>query len=154
MISTSILRAQLVAAIRGISDVVAELNNDPENVVEYIEKENGDLYSTVNGRREPALIVVYTGFHWSGHQMTAWQRNFSIFVKAKGDPADLVEKLLDGVTTASGFPAGKALLYLVIHPAYNSMNMPNFERRSIVVDEKTNYDFWELTISFSSRGAQ
>jgi len=153
MISPSILRSQLVAAIRGIPEVVNALAGDVENILEYVEESGGDLYSTVNGMRAPGILVAAQGFHFAGDGQRLLAQDFSIFLKTNLDPFELATLVLNGRTGTSGFD-DLPLMFLSIHPRYHQMEVPALARQSIAVDASTNYDFWAITTSFLSRGGE
>lgn len=151
MIYPSTLRARLYAAICGIPEVVNALGGDVGNIVEFTEE--GDLYSSVNAKDPPGIVIAAQGFHFAGDQQRLLAQDFSIFLKTNGDPFELAGLLLNGVTQASGFD-NLPLMFLSIHPRYHQMEIPQLARQSISVDAKTNYDFWAITTSFLSRGAE
>ena len=153
MITATTLRHELYLAIAGITDVVNALAGDVGNIREYKEEENGDLYSTVNAMRSPGILIAAQGFHFAGDSRRLLAQDFSIFLKTNADVFELAGFLLNGVTSASGFDA-LPLMFLSIHPRYHPMEIPQLQRRSIAVDAGTNYDFWEITTAFLSRGAE
>lgn len=150
MIDPAILRAAQVAALRGLPGVVALLGGLPENVIDYEEEENGDLFNTIFALEPPKLLVVYQGTNPTGGARTMWQHNFSWIVRVAGSPTALLAAITTGTTAGGSIP----FVFDSIHPSYQSMTLPSMRRAVIPISDRASKDYWEITTSFISRGIE
>lgn len=150
MTDPATLRASFVAMLRDIPALVALHENDADNIVDYVEEENGDLFNTIWGLRSPKLLVVHQGTRPSGGQTTMWAQDFSLMVRQVGSPSAVLVAILDGIPATLG--NGLKLILQRVHADYQPMSLPSMRRAVIPVSDQSSKDYWEITTTFISRG--
>lgn len=141
MIAPSLLRSSIATVLRASNPVMANLDYNPLNVVDFQEK--GDLFSTVSKMKPKQLMVVYTGTVPAGRREAYWAHSFSLILRPEnGEPSSLFVALVD------------ALIDVEVHPLYHSTDLPSCQRRSIPVGDSTSFDYFEVTTTFTSKGVQ
>lgn len=151
MIDPATLRAEQVTALRQIPALVALLGGNTANIVDYEEEENGDLFNTIFALDPPKLLVVYQGTNPSGGSRSMWQHNFSWIIRVSTSPTAVFAAIVNGVRTGG---SGLALLYETINPAYQPMSIPVMRRALIPISDRASKDYWEISISFTSKGIE
>lgn len=142
------LRAALCGKLRLIAPLIALLDNDSDNVVEYIEQGRGDLNDAIY-KLEPSRILVYhAGMTWADSQPSAWVQRFGIAARVKGSPNAVMSAIMTGVPTGDTLP----LFTGNIRTDYNALNLEDWGRRFIPLNEFTFFSYWELLVNFTSRG--
>lgn len=129
------LRAALVAKLRAIPDLVTAVGGDSDAIVEYVEEEEGDWFSTIVSLESPCLIVACQGIT-PRTGMEYWQYNFSMVLMARWSPFAAFQAIVDGAMNET--------LIAGVHP----MQLPSMTRRSIPVSEQSSFDYWEINTAF------
>jgi len=151
MIDPATLRAAQVTALREIPGVVALLGASTENIVDYIEQENGDLFNAIWSLSPPKLLVVYQGTNPSGGSTNMWQHNFSWIIRVSGSPTALFAAIMNGSRTGGN---GLPFVHDSINNVYHPMGIPSMRRSVIPVSDMASKDYWEITTSYTSRGIE
>ncbi len=143
------LRHSLVEQLRGIPELVTLLRNDAANIVEYVDKDNGDLASTIKNLQKPKLLVYLNSVAGSPYPSKIIV-TFGIALRVN-EPTMVYATLLSGMSDTSGTD-GQPLLNSVVHPSYDPMYpVPSLDRRVIGVDSNSFFDYWEVVMSFRDR---
>jgi len=151
MIDPAELRAAQVTALREIPEVVTLLGADADNIVDYVEEENGDLFNTIWGLAPPKLLVVYQGTAPSGGSQSMWLHSFSWVIRVAGSPTALFTAIVNGIRTGgSGLP----FIHDSISDVYHPMGIPTMRRSVIPVSDTASKDYWEILTSYTSRGVE
>jgi hypothetical protein len=148
MISPDTIRANFVEALRSISSLVALLGNDADNIEEYVEEENGDLFATIRKLEPPKLLVAHQGTGLSGGQMSVWRHDFALILRPSSSAGAIFAEIVNGIPSGSSLP----MLNHPVHAKYHQMAVPTSLRRSIPVTEATSFDYWEILTNFTSKG--
>jgi hypothetical protein len=143
------LRSDLVDTLRDIPALVASLDNDAENIVEYVEEENGDLFNTIFQLVAPKILVVYQGSRPSGGAIPMWAHDYGLILRTTGSPTALFAAIINGVPASGG---GLTFMQYQIDPAYESTSIPTLRRAVVPVGENSSRDYWELSLTYQSRG--
>lgn len=91
----------IVSTLAAVPELVAALNNDPANVVAYIDR-NPDFNSTALAiyRQKPgSILVIWQETMLTQGEMEGWVHQFVIFVRAaRGEsPLTLIDLIINGV---------------------------------------------------------
>mgnify|MGYP003342656095 CR=1 FL=1 len=154
MTNPSVIRGLICEFLRACPDVLALLSTgNPADVVqEYVDEANGDYFGSVADLGTGRVLVAAHGWEPGGAQMARYVQRFSIVLKPKGDPALLASTIMNAKTSASGFDPDRSFVDSTIHPNYDPTVIPSFDRRTIRVDNNSNFDYWELNLAYASRG--
>ena len=136
-----------VAHLKGITELTALVPAD--NIVQYVESENGDLMRTIYDLRRPALLVYIQAIAQHGNPaLIRAQVGVAMRVAA---PITVYTTLLNGVSTVAG--DGLPTITSTILSPWSPMTIPAFERRFIVVDSQRVFDYWEMHAGFTDRNS-
>jgi hypothetical protein len=151
LVNPSEIAEALVAALRDIPDLVAELGGDETRIYAYHDR-FPDRVSHERAKEtmeHPAIMIVWMGTRLARReQHTAWEHRFSLFLRAKpetGDPPDSYYKLYRLILT--GVPAkgdGLEMQYATIHPDCLPFGEPGMDRTIDTVG----VDLFEISLSF------
>lgn len=153
MVKPSAIADALVAALRDIPELVAEVGGDSQRIFAYHDR-YPDRVSLELAKAElvgPCLMVAWQGTNLSnrdGH--SAWSHRFSVIMRAKreaGQPPDgyyLLHNLIISGVPASG--DGQEMQYATIHPDCLPIDDgPEISRQSDAVG----VDYFEVSLSFT-----
>lgn len=150
MIDPATLRTALVNALKDIPALVSALGNSAANIEEYVEQNEGDLFSKIASLKAPRLLVLYNGTGFAGGTRELWRHTFSLIVAATGSPTAVFALVVNGVPASGGNT--RVMLEYPIHAQYHQMEVPQLSRRVIPVSESSSFDYWEITTAYVSRG--
>lgn len=144
MTSPDAIRSAFVGKLRAIAALVALLGADDDNVVEYVEEDEGDSFAAIATLRPDQVLVIYQGtLPMTERQL--WRHSFSIILRPRGSPAAVFKQIVDGVPTGGG---GLSMLYETVVAGVLPMEVPTMSRRVIPVGENSSFDYWEITTAF------
>lgn len=149
MIDPATLRTAFVNALKDIPALVAALGASASNIEEYVDQNEGDLFSKIASLKAPRLLVIYSGTNQAGGQ-SLWRHAFSLIVCASGSPTAIYALVINGVPASGGNT--RTMLEYPIHAKYHQMEVPQLSRRVIPVSETSSFDYWEITTAFVSTG--
>lgn len=148
MTSPDTLRSALVTKLKAIAALVTLLGGDADNIVEYVEENEGDSFGAIARLAPPCLLVMYTGTTpATGREL--WRHNFSIIVRVSGSPAAIYKQIVDGVPTGG---SGVRMLMEPLAAGVHPMEIPALQRRVIPVSDQSSFDYWEILIAFTEIG--
>ncbi len=153
MVNPSAIAEALVAALRDIPDLVAEVGGDDQRIYAYHDR-FPDRVSLEMAKYEmpaPGVMVAWQGTRpGSRGEFNAWKHQFSIFLRSKAEtnePPDGYYKLHRLIMT--GVPAsgdGQQMQYATIHPDCLPMDdMPDISRQA----DAAGVDLFEISLSFT-----
>jgi len=144
----SALRAALVAQMKGIEELVTLVRENDANILEYVENENGDLFSRIQSLAPPKILVYLDGIE---PQRFPAKLAIAIGIAIRADdPTGIYSAMLQGISTADGAD-GQPLLCSTIHPNFDPMSIPSMGRRQIAVGQATIFEYWEMRLTFTDR---
>lgn len=151
MLDPTILRADFVAALRLNPTLMALLEQNPDNVVEYIDEDNGDLFSTIRSLTPPKILVIDDGAQPQGFPSTR-RRSFRIVIRPRRgtSPQSFEAAIANGIPTGSSL----AMEFMTINDKYSSMRDTSSRRNSIPISENSSLDYWEILTAFTSKGTE
>jgi hypothetical protein len=136
MIEPSAICDNLVALLRGIPDLVAEMDGDAGRIYAYRDQypKHVSLPLAIHQMPAPAVMVAWQGSGpGSIGNAQVWQHRFSIFLRCRAamdnEPSPysrLFRLIVKGVPADSGQP----LINAEVHPCCYPMDMPTIARAS------------------------
>ncbi len=155
MIDPSELITNLVAMLRDVPDLVAEMNGDFERIYAYHDQypKNVSLVHAIHQMPAPSVMAV-----WQGTQpglfggVDVWKHQVTLFLRARetlsGDPPSAYYRLFRLIT--KGIPAaqGIAMLNVTVHPSCYPMDLPMVQRQT----DAEGLDYFEVLLSFTEQG--
>jgi hypothetical protein len=146
MINPAELVDALVAKLRAIPELVAEMHGDPERIRAYhdLYPKRVSLALAIYEAPVPSILVAWQGTtpgrFGAGE---AWKHNLSLYLRA-ADYYRMLDLIVNGV------PAGGALkmLYSTIHERCHPMDLPSIQRAT----DEQGADYFEVTLSFTEMG--
>jgi hypothetical protein len=146
MINPAELVDALVAKLRAIPGLVAEMDGDPERIRAYhdLYPKRTSLALAIYEMAVPSILIAWQGtapgsFGAGG----VWKHNLALYLRA-ADYYRLFDLIVNGV------PAGSALkmLYTTVHPVCHPMDLPSIGRAT----DEQGTDYFEVTVSFTEMG--
>jgi len=155
MINPAELVDNLVALLRAIPDLVAEMDGDPERIYAYHDQypKKASLAQAIHTMPAPAVMAVWQGTA-PGTFGTAdvWKHQVTLYLRARetfdGDPTTgyyrLFRLITKGVPTGSDVP----MLNATVHPSCYPMDLPQIQRQT----DAEGLDYFEVPITFTEIG--
>jgi len=155
MINPAELVDNLVAMLRAIPDLVAEMDGDPERIYAYHDQypKKASLAQAIHTMPAPAVMAVWQGTA-PGTFGTAdvWKHQVTLYLRARetfdGDPTTgyyrLFRLITKGVPTGSDVP----MLNATVHPSCYPMDLPQIQRQT----DAEGLDYFEVPITFTEIG--
>lgn len=147
------IRSDLVSALRSIDGLVALLDNDEENIVEYREEENGDWPATLRSLDPPKLLVADEQLDWAFQTTNLWRAVFRLAARpARGvSPHALWFAICNGVPSNLGNTQN--FFTATLNASYLPAGLASpWSRWIIPVSEQTTFACWTALIEFRAKG--
>lgn len=155
MIDPSTLIDALVALLRDIPALVAEMNGDANRVYAYHDRypKHASLAYAIHQMPAPSIMVAWTGTQpgsFGGNEV--WRHQFTLYLRAResvdGDPPTGYARLFRLLT--KGVPAGtrQPMQYATVDPGCFPMDTPSIERQT----DAEGLDFFQVAMSFTEIG--
>ncbi len=155
MIDTSVLVDNLVATLRDIPELVAEMGGDPERIVAYHDQypKKVSLVHALHSMPAPSILVVWQGTApGSFGGFDVWKHQVSLFLRARetfdGDPPTPYYRLFRLITKGVPKSSGQQMLNTSIHPDCHPMDLPSIARQT----DAEGLDYFEVPITFTEIG--
>ncbi len=155
MIDPAELVDNLVATLRDIPDLVAEMTGDTERIYAYHDSypKKVSLAHAIHQMQVPAIMAVWQGTApGSFGGMDVWKHQLTLYLRARetlsGDPPTAYYRLFRLIT--KGIPAaqGIAMLNVTVHPSCYPMDLPMIQRQT----DAEGLDYFEVPITFTEIG--
>ena len=155
MINTAELLDNLVAMLRDIPELVAEMNGDPERIFAYHDSypKKASWVHALHSMPAPGIMAVWQGSGpGSFGGMDGWKNYVTLYLRARetfeGDPATtynlLFRLIIKGIPTA----AGVQMLNATVHASCYPMDLPPMERQT----DAEGLDYFQVPLSFTEIG--
>ena len=156
MINPGILVEALVARLRAIPELVAEMNGEPRRIRAYHYRypREASLARALYELDSPALLVVWRGTEPGRFGRDAvWQHRFSLFLRSREifdqeaatAAYQIVELLIDGIPEGGD---GQRMLDTVIDPSCYPMDVP----RVVAASDVEGVDVFEVELRLTEIG--
>lgn len=155
MINPAELVDNLVALLRDIPDLVAEMGGDPDRIYAYHDEfpKRSSLVEAIHQMPVPAIMAAWQGTQPASFGgMEVWRHQIALYLRAaettsSSPPAGyylLFRLITKGVPTSVGVP----MLNATVHPACHPMDVPSIARQTDV----EGLDYFEVSMSFTEIG--
>ena len=156
MIDTAVLVDNLVAALRGIPELVDEMGGDPERIFAYHDQypKRVSLAHAIHQMPAPSIMAAWQGTApGSFGGFDVWKHSITLYLRARetfdGDPPTPYYRMCRLIT--KGVPThgdGQPMLNLQIHPSCHPMDLPLIQRQT----DAEGLDYFEVVTSFTEIG--
>ena len=155
MIDPSEITTNLVAMLRDVPDLVAEVGGDPTRIYAYHDQypKNVSLVHAMHAMPAPSIMAV-----WQGTQpgffggVDVWKHQVTLFLCAKetfaGDPPSSYYRLFRLLTKGVAAETGQPLLNATVHTSCYPMDLPSIQRQT----DAEGLDYFEVPLSFTEMG--
>jgi hypothetical protein len=155
MINPADLVDNLVALLRDIADLVAEMDGEPDRIYAYHDQypKRTSLAHAIHQMPVPSIMTVWQGTApGSFGGMDVWKHQVTLFLRAQatfdGNPPTAYYRLFrlitKGVPTGTGVP----MLNATVHPSCYPMDLPAIQRQT----DAEGLDYFEVPLSFTEMG--
>ncbi len=154
MINPAELVDNLVAMLRAIPELVAEIDGDPERIYAYHDHypKKVSLAHAIHAMPAPAIMAVWQGTAPGAFGgVDVWKHSVTLYLRARetvaGDPPAYY-RLFRLIT--KGVPAGAEvpMLNATVHPSCYPMDLPLIQRQT----DAEGLDYFEVPITFTEIG--
>jgi hypothetical protein len=155
MINPAELVDNLVALLRAIPDLVAEMEGDPERVYAYHDQypKKASLAQAIHTMPAPAVMAVWQGTApGTFGTVDVWKHQIMLYLRARetdeSDPPAAYYRLFRLIT--KGVPEGTEvpMLNATVHPSCYPMDLPQIQRQT----DAEGLDYFEVPITFTEIG--
>ncbi len=155
MINPAEIADSLVALLRDIPDLVAEMNGEAERIFAYHDQypKKVSLALAIYQMPAPSVMVVWQGTQpgtFGGNE--TWKHQFSLLLRARetyeGDPPTAYYRLFRVITKGVPTSLGQPMLNATVHPSCHPMDVPSIQRQT----DQEGLDYFEVSVSFTEIG--
>jgi hypothetical protein len=155
MIDPSTLIDALIALLRDIPDLVAEMGDDSERIYAYHDQypKRSSLALAIHQMPAPSVMVAWQGSgpgSFGGSDV--WKHQVSLFLRAgetsMGEPPTAYYRLFRLITKGVPETTGLPLLNSTVHPSCHPMDLPSIQRAT----DAEGLDYFEVSMSFTEAG--
>jgi hypothetical protein len=155
MIDASEIVTNLVAILRDIPDLLAEVGGDPMRIYPYHDSypKNVSLVHAIHAMPSPSIMAVWQGTQpGSFGGVDVWKHQVTLFLRAKetfeGDAPTAYYRLFRLITKGVPASAGVPMLNVTVHPSCYAMDLPLIQRQT----DAEGLDYFEVSITFTEAG--
>ena len=155
MIDPSDLITNLVAMLRDVPGLVAEMNADFERIYAYHDQypKNVSLIHAIHQMPAPSIMAVWQGTQpGSFGGVDVWKHQITLFLRARetlgGDPPTAYYRLFRLLTKGVPMAAGVEMINATVHASCYPMDLPSIQRQT----DAEGLDYFEVPISFTEIG--
>ena len=145
----------LVALLRDIPELVAEMKGDPERILAYHDQypKHASVAHAIHQAPAPSILAAWQGtFLGAFGGMDVWKHRITLFLRARetfeGDPPTGYYRLYQLVKKGVPVSVGQPMLYVTVHPSCYAMDPPPIERQT----DAEGLDYFEMPITFTEIG--
>jgi hypothetical protein len=153
--NTAELVDNLVALLRDIPDLIAEMNGDPERIFAYHDQypKRSSLAHATHQMPAPSSMAVWQGTYPGAFGgMDVWKHRVTLFLRARetfeGDPPTGYYRLYRLIKMGVPASVGQPMLNVTVHPSCYAMDLPPIERQT----DAEGLDYFEVPITFTEIG--
>ena len=155
MIDTSELVNNLVALLRDIPELVAEVGDDASRIYAYHDQypKRSSLALAIHQMPAPSIMAAWQGTvpgSFGGNDV--WKHQVTLYLRSRetfdGDPPTAYYRLFRLITKGVPESAGMPMLNLTIHPSCYPMDVPSIQRAT----DAEGLDYFEVQMSFVEAG--
>ncbi len=155
MIDTSQLVDNLVATLRDIPDLVAEMDGDPERIFAYHDQypKRISLAHAIHSMPAPSIMAAWQGTApGSFGGFDVWKHSITLYLRARqavdDDPPTPYYRLFRLITKGIPTESGQSMLNTQVHPNCHPMDLPLIQRQT----DAEGLDYFEVPLTFTEIG--
>lgn len=156
MINAAAITNALVALLRDIPELVAELNNDATRIFPYHDQypKKVSLALAIYQMPAPSIMVAWQGtLPGSVGGFEVWKHQFSLFLRAgetPDNPPTAYYKLFRLITRGVPASSGQPMMNTTVHTSCHPMDVPSISRQT----DPEGLDYFEVSLAFTEIGDQ
>jgi len=155
MINPAGLIDSLVALLRDIPDLVAEMGGDEQRIFAYHDQypKRASLAAAIHDMPAPGLMAAWQGTTpGSFGGVDVWKHQVTLYLRARetfdGDPPTAYYRLFRLITKGVPSSLGVPLINATVHPSCYPMDLPLIQRQT----DAEGLDYFEVPLSFTEMG--
>lgn len=155
MTDPSLIVDSLVAMLRAIPELVAEMNGDASRIYAYHDQypKHASLAYAIHQMPAPSVMIAWTGTQpgsLGGNEV--WKHQFTLFLRVRetfdGNAPTSYYRLFRLITKGVPAATGQPMQYATVVPSCFPMDTPSIERQT----DAEGLDFFQVTMSFTEIG--
>ncbi len=155
MINPAELVDNLVALLRGIPELISEMEGDDQRIFAYHDQypKRASLAAAIHEMPAPWLMAAWQGTQpGSFGGVDVWRHQVTLYLRAHetfdGDPPTAYYRLFRLITKGVPTSAGVPMLNATVHPSCYPMDLPQIQRQT----DAEGLDYFEVPLSFAEMG--
>jgi hypothetical protein len=155
MINPAELVDNLVALLRDIPELVAEVGGDEQRIFAYHDRypKRSSLAAAIHDMPAPGIMAAWQGTQPSSFgSVDVWRHQVTLYLRVRetfeGDPPTAYYRLFRLITKGVPASAGVPLLNATVHPSCHPMDLPLIQRQT----DAEGLDYFEVPLSFMEMG--
>jgi len=145
----------LVALLRDIPDLVAEMEGDAQRIFAYHDQypKRASLAAAVHQMPAPAILAAWQGTQpGSFGGVDVWRHQVTLYLRARetfdGDQPTAYYRLFRLITKGVPTSLGVPMLNVTVHPSCYPMDLPQIQRQT----DAEGLDYFEIPLTFTEMG--
>ena len=155
MIDPSEVVSNLVALLRDIPELVAEMGGDEQRIFAYHDQypKRASLAAAIHDMPAPGIMAAWQGTQPSSFGgVDVWRHQVTLYLRARetfeGDPPTAYYRLFRLITKGVPSTLGVPMLQATVHPHCYPMDVPSISRQT----DAEGLDYFEVPIGFVEFG--
>ena len=155
MINPAELVDNLVAMLRTIPDLVAEMDGDPERIYAYHDQypKKASLAQAIHTMPAPAVMAVWQGTApGTFGTVDVWKHQVTLYLRSReadeSNPPAAYYRLFRLITKGVPAESEVPILNATVHPSCYPMDLPQIQRQT----DAEGLDYFEVPITFTEIG--
>jgi hypothetical protein len=155
MINPAELVDNLVALLRAIPDLVAEMGGDEQRIFAYHDQypKRASLAAAIHDMPAPGLMAAWQGTTPGSYGgVDAWKHQVTLYLRARetfdGDPPTSYYRLFRLITKGVPSSLGVPLINAAVHPSCYPMDLPLIQRQT----DAEGLDYFAVPMTFTEAG--
>ena len=155
MINPAELVDNLIALLRDIPELVAEMEGDEQRIFAYHDQypKRASLAQAIHDMPAPGIMAAWQGTQPSSlGGVDVWRHQVTLYLRARqtldGDPPTAYYRLFRLITKGVPSSVGVPMLNVTIHPSCHPMDLPLIQRQT----DAEGLDYFEVPRTFTEMG--
>ncbi|MFZ5832984.1 MAG: hypothetical protein ACOY3P_23095 [Planctomycetota bacterium] len=155
MINPADLVDSLVALLRDIPELVAEMGGDDQRIFAYHDQypKRASLAAAIHDMPAPGIMAAWQGTQpGSFGGVDVWKHQVTLYLRARetfeGDPPTAYYRLFWLIIKGVPSSVGVSLINATVHPSCYPMDLPRIDRQT----DAEGLDYFEVPLSFTEIG--
>jgi hypothetical protein len=145
----------LVALLRDIPELVAEMGGDEQQIFAYHDQypKRSSLAAAIHDMPAPGIMAVWQGTQPASFGgVDVWRHQVTLYLRARetfdGDPPTAYYRLFRLITKGVPASVGVQMMNATVHPSCHPMDLPLIQRQT----DAESLDYFEVPVSFMEMG--